>query len=131
MSIKTSFDEKLNYYREKILQKCTLSANNVCLLWQGYCRASKRGGTVYGEMTVTLPGKKKTKMSVSRLVFLSGSPDIPPGYQVSHLCHHSTCCYVGHLVAEPSAVNKHRQRCNRHKICLGHKGRPDCIFFKN
>ena len=90
----------------------------------------EKGGTVYGEIHVSLPGEHSRKMSVSRIVYLASHNEIEAFHQVSHLCHNSRCCEISHLTAETSQMNKHRQKCNRLGYCRGHGKYPPCVFFE-
>lgn len=49
---------------------------------------------------------------LQRLVAIATTREVPnPGDEASHLCHHTVCKTVGHVIWEPSLSNQRRKGC--------------------
>lgn len=116
-----------NYFLEKIQEIIAHSkpANNGlgCMLWEG----AKRGE--YGVKRLTPPGHKSTTPTVHRALYICHTQKvkIPPGKDVSHLCHVNLCVNINHLVLEDHTTNMGRLECHNDRVCSG-KHQPPCIL---
>ena len=85
-------------------------------------------------------GGRHIRIAGHRLALLIKLNDIelPRGLECSHLCHNKGCVTLGHLEAEPHAVNMDRNRCRFQReetgqddFCFGHefcgKKHPKCL----
>lgn len=111
----------------------TLPTNQLgCRLWTGCTKTSR--GLCYGMIRLKYPGPNSYSRvyHVHRAIYMLEHEeyDIPRNLDVSHLCHNSLCCTIGHLSLEPREVNNDRKRCKSviPAHCLGHDGYPNCIL---
>lgn len=105
-----------------------------CILWEGATKKSSVNAQSYGYMKVRLPGSQVRKsLRVHVLAYLVaniGLRDVllskDRDFDISHICHHSLCVNVEHLVAEDRSLNNSRKVCVRNGECLGHGQHKNC-----
>lgn len=102
----TSIEERL---KAKTL---ILEGDNPCWEWTGGL-ASKG----YGQMSVN-----NRKKLVHRLSYELNIGEIPPNYEIDHLCHNPKCLNPGHLRAVTSSVNMQNRKAVQKRNASGVKG---------
>jgi len=107
--------------RDILAEQQTIQDNNLCDLSilvpnnKGYCQPS-----IFG----------KKPMVLHRIAYLSVNARPAAGLDISHLCHHSTCCKPDHLVAEASILNQNRKGCAVWVFCPHqHPNNRQCIVW--
>ena len=110
------WDEELNKYISQGVKR------GECLIF--------RDTNKYQQVRFVWPNTNiSKKYHIHKFVYLMANKKIsvPPGYDISHLCHQPGCVNVDHLICESESINGNRQSCNRDKYCKGCHY-PPCIF---
>lgn len=82
-----------------------------CWIWQGNKVKTSAKGNLYGRMSIGPKGANKLWYAHILSVVIDGR-EIPPGYEVDHLCFNTLCVRPDHL--EVVTAKENRARANKH-----------------
>jgi len=83
-------------------------ADNGCWLWTGTLNHGGYGVFSHGE-------RHRTRLA-HRLIYEEVIDDIPPGYEMDHLCFNPACVNPDHLEVVTRSTNQQRRRYSRYGI---------------
>ncbi|KAJ8038142.1 hypothetical protein HOLleu_19131 [Holothuria leucospilota] len=120
----------------RLQRKSRTEELNSCIRWEGAMRQTQPNAPKYSYMKVQLPDSHtKKSMRVHVLAYLVANIRLrdvllskDKGFDISHLCHHSLCINLEHLIAEDRALNNLRKACTRSGRCLRYGGHRECLL---
>ena len=136
---KNVLNMKIDEYYD--IGKIEKDPDSSCHLWKGRftrikgkCTSRYPIETFYYVVSDGKGGNRRVKKEhyVHIMIFFLKFGQIPVKneYDISHICHHSTCVNPEHLSREPPIINNNRYNfCQLGGgCCHGHQSYPECIF---
>lgn len=97
-----------------------------CWEWRG-----SRNENGYGLFTLWA-GKVSTTLKAHRFAYIMAKGDIPPGYEIDHICRHPWCVRPSHLEAVTPEENWKRSWNSVKRFCKrGHPLTPENTYVGN
>lgn len=105
--------------RQRFEEKFRHGGPDECWPWFG--ASSERNGIMRGEFQMNLNGRRVNQPAYRASYRLYVTEEIPPGYEIDHLCNNPICVNPKHLEAVPPEVNRARYHATQTHCIRGHE----------